>query len=689
MLKRSGLKITSLLLTALILISCFTAVSYAAAGTTAAQISVSILDKDGKEDINPARGDTVTVVVKIENYKTIPASISALFISVSFDPSYFEYVKEPGSDNKESHIACKVKNSDRTSYYFDGTSKVSFAYTYANNSKQSLDKAQNDIFKFRLKVKDTINNRTKTTIAVNEYELYKTDSEGNYEKAECAEPKAAKMTLWTRKPDFLINDSDEVKSVYNEDVTIKLRTGVASLSFEGRDPVTISNEYVCSRNGNYVLTVNGTSKVFAINKEITGITVKSGTYMSEYPLGSDPDYYNWLLSVTYKEGSPSEIPMDDDEITVTGFTPNAVGDHRLTITYKGQTTHLTIRVSSRKAVSFYVVPPKKTEYLLGDELDLSTIELRVVYDDGTDSPMPVTVNMVSGYIKDYLGEQTVSVSYPGIRDPQTFTVTVVSRDAVDALMEEINSIVYDAIDENSGDQLQAIQDKYDALSEVEKEGVTNKSQLDRAWERYREIVLGQVTETPTDEISETEAVTDAEGGANRTSRLNVIWFVVAGIIILAVIGGIIYFLVIYFKRKKEMDEDEYYDDGDYGDDTEDDGDLSYGDDIIDADEDDDDGIGPEPESDNAVTERVADPKDIFEQERIRQEGYGAQSKTVSIFAPVTEKPEETEKAPAESEEAEDDKKTPEPEEEQSEDDDDDFVGNIVILDDDDETEKKI
>ncbi|MCQ2400213.1 MAG: bacterial Ig-like domain-containing protein [Clostridia bacterium] len=66
--------------------------------------------------------------------------------------------------------------------------------------------------------------------------------------------------------------------------------------------------------------------------------------------------------------------------------------------------------------------PTKTVYTVGDELDVTGAVLTVEYADGTSSEIPVTSKMVTGFDKDTLGEQTVTVTYN--EKTVTFTVNV-------------------------------------------------------------------------------------------------------------------------------------------------------------------------------------------------------------------------------------------------------------------------
>ena len=536
MLNKSRLKITALLLSVLMSLSCLSVTAGAVTDQDMAQISVTASNK------NPTKNETITVTASIDNYRTMSPRISAMQLSVSFDTSCFEYVA--GSETS----LLKINNDDLTSIAFDGIDKVSFAYTYANTRKLTLPTTAKEIFSFKLKVKDTVTEKTDTQLIVSDLVLYNGKNETKYSLIECKEPKTDTVTAWVSRPGMLLNGSDKNNGTYSGNVTVTFDASSASLVYEGRTAVSVTSPYVCDKNGTYVITVtvNGqkVTQSFRIEKSISHISVKPGTYNTEYPVGISPDYSAWVLLVTYSDGTYSELAMDDRDIEITGFDPSAIGEQRLSIKYKEKTTYVYVTVSSKNVRSFSIGSPiAKTEYLIGDEIDTTGGILIIDYDDNTTDQIPITKNMLSGYDNTYPGEQNVTVSYSTVS--QTFKVTFIPRDAVDELIA--------AIDNN----------------------IVNSDTVQSDTE---------VTTYPGGDTTEAEKKTKTPG--------NIIWYIVAGIIILSVLGGVGYFLFIYFKRKKEIDEDdEYYDDGDFEDDDNDDGDLSYEEDIINI-EDEDNNFDP-------------------------------------------------------------------------------------------------
>lgn len=71
--------------------------------------------------------------------------------------------------------------------------------------------------------------------------------------------------------------------------------------------------------------------------------------------------------------------------------------------------------------------PDKVEYNVGDELDLTGLDLRIVYTDETELDLALADVEVTGFDTNTIGEQTITVTYEDVS--ATFTVTVFDPDA--------------------------------------------------------------------------------------------------------------------------------------------------------------------------------------------------------------------------------------------------------------------
>ena len=131
-------------------------------------------------------------------------------------------------------------------------------------------------------------------------------------------------------------------------------------------------------------------------------------------------------NVTYTNGTQGREPITWEEITPSQYAKagtfkvkGTVGmaEIEITVVVKDDTKPDPVVIES-----ITVTAPTKTEYTVGDELDLDGMKVTAKYSDGTTKDIAVTDCEVSGYDTTKTGEQTVTVTYEGKAD--TFKVTV-------------------------------------------------------------------------------------------------------------------------------------------------------------------------------------------------------------------------------------------------------------------------
>lgn len=87
----------------------------------------------------------------------------------------------------------------------------------------------------------------------------------------------------------------------------------------------------------------------------------------------------------------------------------------------------------------WVAKPEQTEYEVGDELNLDGAEIELVYDDGVKNVVPITEDMVSGYDKNIVGTQTITVAY--MSKKVTYEVKVKEVEATSITIEsDVDSV---------------------------------------------------------------------------------------------------------------------------------------------------------------------------------------------------------------------------------------------------------
>ncbi len=115
-------------------------------------------------------------------------------------------------------------------------------------------------------------------------------------------------------------------------------------------------------------------------------------YLGRFPTGSDRAYW-------YNQSDVAEVLIYNRALTLTEIQQiNSYLEEKY-------------QISERLALeTLSVTPPTKTDYTVGEELDLTGMEVTARYTDG--STKEITEGyMVTGYDKDVPGEQTITISY--------------------------------------------------------------------------------------------------------------------------------------------------------------------------------------------------------------------------------------------------------------------------------------
>ena len=167
-----------------------------------------------------------------------------------------------------------------------------------------------------------------------------------------------------------------------------------------------------TKTSNYSIDIINTLKSIQIQ----------GTPKTEYNI-NEPIQTGLSILVTRQTGEIEAIDVENDMIS--GFNTTTEGEKEVTITYteNGITKQTSYSITVKDAVTGIEIKtnPNKTEYKYGEELDLTGATISVVKGSGT-VEIPVTEDMVSGYDKEKLGEQTIKVTYGG--EETTFKINV-------------------------------------------------------------------------------------------------------------------------------------------------------------------------------------------------------------------------------------------------------------------------
>ncbi len=225
------------------------------------------------------------------------------------------------------------------------------------------------------------------------------------------------------------------KTEYIQGQELILTGGSITATYDNGDveqniPMTVNrvSGYDSNQTGNQTITVTyeGKTATFTVNvipKVVTGIIVTPPT-KTEYIEGQDLNLAGATITATYNDDSVvPNIPITADKIS--GYNANTVGEQTVSVTYEGKTATFTVNVIKKVVTGIAVTAPTKTEYVEGQELDLTGATITATYNDGDTAPIDISLVEIGGYDKNKVATQIVTVTYEGKTD--TFTVNVIEK----------------------------------------------------------------------------------------------------------------------------------------------------------------------------------------------------------------------------------------------------------------------
>jgi len=203
-------------------------------------------------------------------------------------------------------------------------------------------------------------------------------------------------------------------STEEKDITKEMVTGYDK-TIVGKQNLTVTYEE-CT-----------TGLTLKVTNDITGIQIKEMPIKITYVKGEELDLTGGKILVTYQDNSTEEIDITKE--MVTGYDKTNVGEQVLTVMYKENTTSFKVIVTNELIGIQMKEIPIKTTYVKGEELDLTGGKILVIYQDNTTEEIEITKEMVIGYDKTNVGEQTVEVQYLSYK--AEFEITVIDNENIE------------------------------------------------------------------------------------------------------------------------------------------------------------------------------------------------------------------------------------------------------------------
>ena len=185
------------------------------------------------------------------------------------------------------------------------------------------------------------------------------------------------------------------------------------------------------------VTCQGLSTEFEVNvNSVKSIELTKPTKL-EYKYGESLDTSGMSVKAIYDDNQSEVIKSD---YSVTGYDKTKSGTQTITVTYRNQTATFDVTVAEPVITKFEITtPPTTTEYYVGQDLKTDGMVVTVTFED--ESTKTTTAYTLSGYDKNTVGAQTVTVSYKGFS--ATFDVTVKEVEKVEISDVTVEDKTYD------------------------------------------------------------------------------------------------------------------------------------------------------------------------------------------------------------------------------------------------------
>ena len=178
--------------------------------------------------------------------------------------------------------------------------------------------------------------------------------------------------------------------------------------------------------------------------EIESIKVKTNPTKTEYYQNQTLDITGGVITTINNDGTTQDIPMNNSSVKISGYDASKLGEQKISVTYKGKSTSFKVTVNKTTISSISVkTNPTKTNYFVGEKLDLTGGVIKVTYSDNSTKTYSMKNSgvKVTGFDSSKSGASTLTVTYGG--KTTTFTVQIDAVEVSNILVGKYpNKIVY-------------------------------------------------------------------------------------------------------------------------------------------------------------------------------------------------------------------------------------------------------
>ena len=414
-------KLLSLILSALIAVSCFPIASQAAETEEYASGASTV-------SINAAAGDVISVIVSID----AASNVQGILLDLDKAYSNFLYTGYEAIDSNVGNAVVEVNSSPVGYTYTDIMAAIRFKDGGVTFNQKT------DLIKFNFR---TVRAATNFTYGLTVKEFYDKDLKDisankisiRYVNASDTVKTLSSIKVTApNKTTYYVGESFDktgmvVNAVYSdgftEDVTSSTTVSSPSLSSVGTKTVTVSyTENNVTKTASFSVTVK--------DIELSSLAVTAKPTTTTYYVGQTFNSDGMKITATYSNNTTKDVTSS---VKTTGFDSSTAGTKTVTVSYTEgsitKTASFSVIIKAIELSSIAVTTkPTTTTYYVGQSFNSAGMKITAAYNNN--STKDVTSNVkTTGFDSSTVGTKTITVSYTenGITKTTGFSVTILAK----------------------------------------------------------------------------------------------------------------------------------------------------------------------------------------------------------------------------------------------------------------------
>lgn len=206
---------------------------------------------------------------------------------------------------------------------------------------------------------------------------------------------------------------------YFQNDEVNTSGGIIKVEFDKGEPVNVpvtpnmisdyDNLVVGTRNLKITYLGVSIEVEYTIKKlEITQITVAS-SFKTSYFVGETLSVDGGKLNVKYNSNKTTQVEITKS--MVSDFDSSTSGTKFMTITYEGKTTQVQYIITDIVLTKIELDSSFKTEYFVGETLDISGGKIKLTYNNGDTEEINITKEMISQFSTEEPTEKNLTITY--------------------------------------------------------------------------------------------------------------------------------------------------------------------------------------------------------------------------------------------------------------------------------------